>query len=313
MSYAAANLARSQACPSPSAKLVLITLANYHNAETGMCFPSIETLTVETGLSRSTVIRSIKALRKAGIIDRQRSNRSNSYSLNLALPQCHGDTPESVMVIPKVVPRSVMVELPEVSPCDSRKCHGDTLIGKEQVKKSEDEYLPHFNSGAKTPEAPPEPEPVTRPLAPTQPGLSEFGGPNKGTFLAAAGLLNPAFPASAAGLLWEHWEAKGWRDGCNRDVTRTWRKNIALPLTRSFAMQLLRDFKSNITVNDDPFTTPPPPQAILDAAWLAIQGALPAPAWDVLVRNPLRLKEMSKAHPALVSYLPKYPDYMIQP
>lgn len=54
----------------PSAKLVLMMLADHKNETTGECFPSIPTLAAETGLSESGVKLAIKELEAAKLLTR---------------------------------------------------------------------------------------------------------------------------------------------------------------------------------------------------------------------------------------------------
>jgi len=51
----------------PSAKFVLVTIANFAN-ERGRCWPSVKTLTTMTGLGRSTVHRALTRLKNRGLI-----------------------------------------------------------------------------------------------------------------------------------------------------------------------------------------------------------------------------------------------------
>lgn len=51
-----------------SAKLTLFALANRHNQETGRCDPSVETLSLDVGLSERAVRAGIRALEKARFI-----------------------------------------------------------------------------------------------------------------------------------------------------------------------------------------------------------------------------------------------------
>ena len=77
---------------SPSAKLVLMILADHHNGQTGACFPSYETLRKETGLSRRTVIRARQELSEKGlvpILERGGGRRSNRYDINATSVMSH--------------------------------------------------------------------------------------------------------------------------------------------------------------------------------------------------------------------------------
>lgn len=65
-------------------KLVAITLASYANYETGECFPSVQTLMEDTGLSNRVVGLHIKHIEKLGILVVDRSNgRRSSYRFDV--------------------------------------------------------------------------------------------------------------------------------------------------------------------------------------------------------------------------------------
>ncbi len=55
----------------PSSRLVLLCLADRANGG-HVCWPSIEQITIDTGLDKSTVITSIKILLEAGLLDRKK-------------------------------------------------------------------------------------------------------------------------------------------------------------------------------------------------------------------------------------------------
>ena len=61
--------------------LVLLALADFHNADTGQCNPRIPTLIDKTGLSRAAVFRALKKLETLGVIDRTREDGRTSYVL----------------------------------------------------------------------------------------------------------------------------------------------------------------------------------------------------------------------------------------
>lgn len=79
----------------PTTKLVAITLATYADYETGECFPSIQTLMDDTGLSNRAVGLHIKHIENLGILVVDRSNGRRSYyrfdveSLTKAVTQGH--------------------------------------------------------------------------------------------------------------------------------------------------------------------------------------------------------------------------------
>lgn len=74
---------------SPTARTVYRALLHYANRTTWSCFPSIQTLVKDTGLSRTTIIRCLNILEKNGCIlkihrTRQENNgqTSNMYFFN---------------------------------------------------------------------------------------------------------------------------------------------------------------------------------------------------------------------------------------
>jgi len=78
-------------------KFVLLGLADYCGTKNKAAFPSIETLAKKCGISRSTVIRAIKDLVKAGLVTKEkRPNSSNLYHLNVKYlsdtEEAHSDT-----------------------------------------------------------------------------------------------------------------------------------------------------------------------------------------------------------------------------
>lgn len=64
--------------------MVYIVLLRYRNHHTGQCFPGFGTISRESRLSRRTVISTIQALEKRGVIhvDRQK-NKANTYTVKL--------------------------------------------------------------------------------------------------------------------------------------------------------------------------------------------------------------------------------------
>jgi len=86
MSFRVTNWAWKQRVGKPSAKLVLVALADYAS-EDGKCWPSLRTLATRTELSRDTVLRAIRFLESKNllIVIRRgvgRSALSNLYQLN---------------------------------------------------------------------------------------------------------------------------------------------------------------------------------------------------------------------------------------
>ncbi|MBJ9714629.1 helix-turn-helix domain-containing protein [Burkholderia gladioli pv. alliicola] len=65
----------------PYAVTVYLVIKAHTNFDTGRSFPAIDTITDESGISRSQVIRSLKVLEANGYIARSREGRRNEYRL----------------------------------------------------------------------------------------------------------------------------------------------------------------------------------------------------------------------------------------
>ena len=98
MSHYMTALAMKQRGLKPAAKIVLYWLADHHNGETGACFPSLKTLEAECEMNRSSIVRHLKALEEAGLIERIHRTRDNgsqtstAYVLRLT-PVAESNTP----------------------------------------------------------------------------------------------------------------------------------------------------------------------------------------------------------------------------
>lgn len=77
MSHYMTALAMKQRGLKPAAKIVLYWLADHHNSETGMCFPSLKTLAKECEMDVATVKRHLIHLEDAGLIERNKRHREN--------------------------------------------------------------------------------------------------------------------------------------------------------------------------------------------------------------------------------------------
>jgi len=101
MSHYMTALAMKQKGLKPAAKIVLYWLADHHNGETGMCFPSLKTLAKECEMDVATVKRHLVSLEQSGLIERNRRQRENGsqtstqYSLHLAEPLAQNAPPPS--------------------------------------------------------------------------------------------------------------------------------------------------------------------------------------------------------------------------
>lgn len=65
----------------PYAVTVYLVLKAYTNWKTGKAFPSIETITEKSGISRRQVINSLAMLVENGYLDKTKIGRKNSYTL----------------------------------------------------------------------------------------------------------------------------------------------------------------------------------------------------------------------------------------
>jgi DNA-binding transcriptional ArsR family regulator len=85
-------LAMKQQGLKPATKIVLYWLADHHNGETGLCFPSLNRLALLAEMDKSTVVRHIDTLATLGLVERVRSNRedggysSTHYVLKIGTP-----------------------------------------------------------------------------------------------------------------------------------------------------------------------------------------------------------------------------------
>lgn len=67
----------------PAEKALLIALCDRFNDNTGLCCPSYEQLSLDTGYERSTVSRNLKKLRKRGYITWKLARRSGQFGYNV--------------------------------------------------------------------------------------------------------------------------------------------------------------------------------------------------------------------------------------
>ncbi|WP_133792379.1 helix-turn-helix domain-containing protein [Paraburkholderia silvatlantica] len=65
----------------PYAVTVYLVIKAHTNFKTGRSFPAIDTISVESGISRSQVIRELKTLEAFGYITKTRDGRRNEYRL----------------------------------------------------------------------------------------------------------------------------------------------------------------------------------------------------------------------------------------
>lgn len=132
MSLIALSWAMEQFDLGISEKMVLVVLANHHNAETGQCNPSIPRIAHYSGCSDRTVQRSLSELIKQGRIAISTASRfdgsqtSHAYDLLLGVTNCHPPVsqshPPGVTVSPLETGIETVVET-SVAPAPSAKKH----------------------------------------------------------------------------------------------------------------------------------------------------------------------------------------------
>lgn len=125
MSHVIVNQIRRLPIKNP-AKAVLWVIADIAD-EKGYAYPSIETIALETGCSRSTVIRSISQLELMGVISANRANgRHTTYTVKPELfkNQCQRDTSVTVTPVSDRHPTSVTVT--------PHQCQSDTIPVSER-------------------------------------------------------------------------------------------------------------------------------------------------------------------------------------
>lgn len=114
MSHKATHWAWSVSGISSSEKLILLALADRHNADTGDCFPSLDRIADDTCTSRNTVRRAIQSLEQNKLLSRElvsdASGRTLGYRYHLGMggitmaPRgVHHATPEGSTMAPKPV------------------------------------------------------------------------------------------------------------------------------------------------------------------------------------------------------------------
>lgn len=128
-----------QKCPSPSAKLVLLKLAD-HADDDGKCWPSQSVVARDCGLSRQTVNEQIGALVRLGLIRREQRMSQTGQQTNLYFLLCReirhplsvDPTPLSPQTTPPVVSAdtepSIEPSIEERTPHTPRK-RGASLAG----------------------------------------------------------------------------------------------------------------------------------------------------------------------------------------
>ena len=186
---------------SPMAKLVLLSLADRHNDETGADpFPSIETIGAETEMNERSVRRHLETLEAAGLIARRARGRGKFYRLSLppkpdtesgAAPSSPPTTPDSVSATPDSLTKTPDTESTEPERTDSnRKRTG------ERARKRADR--------------------ATRLPADWRPSQAD-------TEFARKEGLDDGHIQRAADRFRDYWHAQPGQRGIKRDWSATWR------------------------------------------------------------------------------------------
>lgn len=142
MSFQAMAWAVGQKLPTKE-KFLLIMLANYADAE-GKCWPSYATLAEETGMARSTVAATLKALEDSGMLsvrqrfDAEKGQQSNMYELKVGFKPIQE---EGVRITdgggPPHGPNTIIEPISIQNPSDS----GSAAEGKAELKAFWDEAV----------------------------------------------------------------------------------------------------------------------------------------------------------------------------
>jgi hypothetical protein len=149
MSFKATVWAWAQRDLTAQEKLVLLALADRHNADSNECWPSKTKLSEDTGISMATIKRSINSLIEKGLISKEERTSSSGRSISnvyrihfsvvdegkgstLNPPGDHTEPPEGLTLSPKSVTYNQSTE-PKIqnptSGINSKKEFWDTAIG----------------------------------------------------------------------------------------------------------------------------------------------------------------------------------------
>lgn len=154
MSNSALTWAFNQPTKTSSAKLVLLTLADMANKETGLAFPCTEKICRLTHLNRKTVLGAIQALIHLGLIHDtgKRVGETNSvrvFRLNLSdtengIAKRSRFYHEAVPILPDSGPKNGMthnIEEPELTRRNHPQRYASTILKEMDHAKSERERL----------------------------------------------------------------------------------------------------------------------------------------------------------------------------
>ena len=108
-------------------RIVLLILINHTGVDTSECYPGITRITNKSGLSRSTVIRSLNKMSEMGMIKKEKRSRvngsttSNLYTINDGWWEgCQIETPPSVTADTPPVSRVTPLEPTTIEPTNTK-------------------------------------------------------------------------------------------------------------------------------------------------------------------------------------------------
>ena len=130
-------LAMRQQGLKPATKIVLYWLADHHNGETGLCCPSLNTLSAECEMNRSTVVRHLDKLEADGLIRRNQRERSNGSRTST----------EYILELTPVAERNnpcCKTQQPPVAKCDPHNL-GNNNLGSEPLDISDVNVFDVYN------------------------------------------------------------------------------------------------------------------------------------------------------------------------
>lgn len=141
MSHYMTALAMRQVGLKPAAKIVLYWLADHHNSETGMCFPSLKILADECEMDVATVKRHLISLEGLGLIERTRRHRENGsqtstqYILRMREPLAQNAPPPSAKCATPLAQNDTPHNLGNIN-------HGNEPIGETKKRRKPEVELP---------------------------------------------------------------------------------------------------------------------------------------------------------------------------
>lgn len=207
MSLDALRWAMSRRMDDASAKLLLVVLADCHNAETGRCDPSLDFLCERACLARATCKEKMQALIAAGLVTRvarfapNGAQRSSAFMLHLD----RGDQHTTRQMAPADQQDPELAQFGYSIPRVSRIVPN---LGKRQP----------FVGGPESTPPPATQQPPPRPLS--GPPGGHMAAPEPGSIEPGSIEPMPAKPAKGRNLTWEALaKLDGWTDGSSMPKT----------------------------------------------------------------------------------------------